>query len=325
MNHTLLLLSPRWKKFRNKFNNTPKDRFRYVFIGGLVIGLWALIYVVFAKALAYFTAEELFGTIAATKLLSMILVTFVFVLIISNIITTFSTYYLSEDLELVMSGPVPARAIYTSRFIETLVDSSWMVLVFGFPVFLAYGTVFSTPLSFYALSAVGFASLLVLTTAGSILVVQVLVKTFPVRRLRDLFIFVGLLMFVGVYLLFRMMRPEEFLNPEGFASVMDYISVMSEPSSPFLPTTWVQKILRPYIVGHGFHDIAFNLALIVLGAFAAFRIVGHYHEKSHYGGYSKAAEARGARLSRSYAMEIFGQKDARVIVEMFFVHLNQPL
>ncbi len=305
MNQTLLLLSPRWKKFRNKFRTAGKERLRYIFIGTLIAALWAVIYVIFVKALSYFTGEELFGTIAATKLLSMILVTFVFVLVISNIITTFSTFFLAEDLELVMAGPVAPRSIYAARFLETLADSSWMVLVFGLPVFLAYGYVFSAPLIFYLLSVISFTSLLVLTTAGAVLVVQVLVKTFPVRRLRDLFIFVALLMFVGVYLVFRMIRPEEFLNPEGFATVMDYISVMSEPSSPFLPTTWVQKVLRPYIVGHGYQDIAFNLALIVLAAAGAYRLVGHYHEASHFTGYSKANEARGARLSRSFAIGLF--------------------
>jgi ABC-2 type transport system permease protein len=108
MTDILLLLSPRWKKLRNRLRASRHDRLRYFFVLGLVAILWAVIYVVFVKALTYFTAEEMFGTIAATKLLSMILVTFTFVVIISNIITTFSTFFLSEDLELLMAAPVPS-------------------------------------------------------------------------------------------------------------------------------------------------------------------------------------------------------------------------
>ena len=174
----------------------------------------------------------------------MILVTFTFVVMISNMITTFSTFYLSEDLELIMAAPVPSSSLYTARFIETLADSSWMVLVFGLPIFLAYGRVFSTPWSFYALSLAGFVSLLVMTTAAAVFIMQTLVRTFPVKRLRDLFVLMGVLIFVGIYLLFRMIRPEEFLNPAGFASVMDYLSIMSESSSPLLPTTWIMETLR---------------------------------------------------------------------------------
>ncbi|MGB6065610.1 MAG: hypothetical protein WBG50_12445 [Desulfomonilaceae bacterium] len=307
MTNVLLLLSPRWKKLRNRLRVSGHDRLRYVFLAALVAIFWTAIYVVFVKALTYFTAEEMFGTVAATKLLSMLLMTFAFVVIISNMITTFSTFYLSEDLELIMAAPIPGPSLYTARFIETLVDSSWMVLVFGFPVFLAYGKVFNAAWSFYALSAVGFLCLMVITTAAAVFVMQILVRAFPVRRLRDIFVLVGVLIFIGLYLLFRMMRPEEFLNPAGFASVMDYLSIMSESSSPLLPTTWIMETLRPYISGQGFDQIPFFLALLVSAAVAAFRLAGHNHQAIHFQGYSKAMESKGARLSQSRFIDFFGR------------------
>jgi ABC-2 type transport system permease protein len=300
----LLLLSPRWKQMRNRIKDPGNERLRLPFIIALVVALWAVIYLVFVRALTYFSAEELFGSVAAVKLLSMILITFAFVVVISNIVTTFSTFFLAEDLELIIAGPVPAHSVYAARFTETLVDSAWMVLVFGLPVFLAYGRVFSAGWTFYFLSVVGFTCLLVITTALGVFIVQVLVRTFPIRRLRDIFILFAILIFISVYLLFRMMRPEEFLNPEGFASAMDYLSLMSEPSSPLLPTTWIVEMLRPYITGHGFQDRLFYLALLLSTAVVSFRLVGHYHEAAHFAGYSKALESRGARLSRSRFTEL---------------------
>jgi ABC-2 type transport system permease protein len=307
MRDIFLLLSPRWKKLRNRFRASRHDRLRYLFAIGLVAILWAVTYVVFVKALTYFTAEEMFGTVAATKLLSMILVTFTFVVIVSNMITTFSTYFLSEDLELIMAAPVAGSSLYTARFIETLADSSWMVLVFGLPVFLAYGKVFHASWSFYALSLLGFLSLLVMTTAAAVFIMQTLVRTFPVRRLKDLFVLIGVLIFIGIYLLFRMLRPEEFLNPAGFASLMDYLSIMSESSSPLLPTTWIMETLRPYITGQGSDQIPFFLALLLSGAAGAFRLAGHNHEAVHFWGYSKALESKGARLSQSRVIDFLGR------------------
>ncbi len=299
MRDFLLLLYPRWRKLRHRIDKPGAERKRLVFIGLLVLGLWAVLYVVCFKALTYFAAEEMFGVVAATKLLSMILVTLAFVAVISNVITSFSTYLLAEDLELIMASPVAGCALYTARFVETLAESSWMVVLFGLPIFLAYGRVFSTPWSFYAVSLVGFVCLLVMITAAAVFLVQQLVRSFPVRRLRDLFIFIGLLIFVAIYLLFRMMRPEDLLNPEGFASVMDYLSIMSESSTPLLPTTWVMTALRPYITGYGFEDIPLYLGLLLSGAAVAFRLAGHNHEAVHFYGYSKAMESRGARLSKS--------------------------
>lgn len=313
MNETLLLLTPRWKKFRNRFRNPGKERYRIAAIAALVALLWAAIFVAFYKALVYFTSEELFGTIAATKLLSMILVTFAFVAVISNIVTTFSTFFLADDLELIVASPVSSGSLYAARFLETLADSSWMVLLFGFPVFLAYGLVFSSPVTFYVVSMVTFLSLLVMTTAAGIFVVQSLVRTFPVRRLRDLFVFVGILIFIGLYLVFRMMRPEEFLNPEGFASLMDYLSIMSESSSPLLPTTWMLEALRPFITGYGHDQTVFYLALMVTGAVAAYRLCGHNHQAVHFYGFSKSVESRGARLSKSRVIAAFAVILARFL------------
>jgi ABC-2 type transport system permease protein len=131
------------------------------------------------------------------------------------------------------------------------------------------------------------------------------------------------LIFIGIYLLFRMMRPEEFLNPEGFASVMDYLSIMSESSSPFLPTTWLTNALRPYITGYGYEDILFYVALLILGAVSAFRLAGHYHQMVHFFGYSKAVESRGARLSKSRMVSVlttvlhryFDRVTARLVIK----------
>jgi ABC-2 type transport system permease protein len=149
--------------------------------------------------------------------------------------------------------------------------------------------------------------MLVIITALGVFMVQTLVRTFPVRRLRDIFVFVGILIFIGIYLLFRMVRPEEFLNPEGFASIMDYLSIMSEASSPVLPTTWVMEAIRPYITGYGFEEIPFYLALLVTGAAAAFRLAGHNHEAVHFYGYSKSVESRGARLSQSRVIRLWSR------------------
>jgi ABC-2 type transport system permease protein len=320
MSNLLILLSPRYKKLRRKFEKSGAERKRLISIGLLVAGLWAVLYIICVKALIYFTSEEMFGIIAATKLLSMTLATLAVVAVISNIITSFSAFFLSEDLELIIASPIPASSVYTVRFFETLLESSWMVLLFGLPVFLAYGRVFAASWSFYALTLVGFCCLLVIITAAAIFVIQNLVKTFPIRRLRDLFVFIGLMIFVAVYLLFRMMRPEDFLNPEGFASVMDYLSIMSESSSPLLPTTWLTSMLRPYITGNGFEEIPLFLGLLVSGAVVAFRLGGHSHELIYFQAYSRAVESRGARLSKSRLIALFGRILSR-FMDRSTVHL----
>ncbi len=132
----LHLLSPRGKKFGNRLKSGRKEKLRFGFISALVTLLWAVIFVVFVYTLRYFTAEEMFGTIAATKLLSMILITFAFVAIISNMITTFSTFFLSDDLELIMASPVSTATLFSRDSSRHLVKLPGWCSYSGFPCFL---------------------------------------------------------------------------------------------------------------------------------------------------------------------------------------------
>jgi ABC-2 type transport system permease protein len=112
-------------------------------------GFWAAIMFGFVKALAYFKAVEGFGQVLAQKLMGMVWLTFFALLVFSNIITTLSTFFLSKDLETIHASPTSLESIFWARFTATLVDSSWMVVFFGLPVFLAYGLVFKAGAVYY--------------------------------------------------------------------------------------------------------------------------------------------------------------------------------
>ena len=45
-----------------------------------------------------------------------------------------STFFLSDDLRLLLTAPVAARRLFYARFTRTVVQSSWMVIVFITPV-----------------------------------------------------------------------------------------------------------------------------------------------------------------------------------------------
>ena len=51
--------------------------------------------------------------------------------------------------------PVPSHRIFLARWLDAAVDSSWMVVVFTAPVFLAYGVVFDAGSAYYARHAAG--------------------------------------------------------------------------------------------------------------------------------------------------------------------------
>jgi hypothetical protein len=63
------------------------------------------------------------------QLLHMIFLTFFSMLIFSNTVTSLSTIYLSSDLLMLMSSPLRLTTVFVAKFLQTLLYSSWMSLI----------------------------------------------------------------------------------------------------------------------------------------------------------------------------------------------------
>ncbi len=70
-------------------------------------------------------------------------------------------------------------------------DSSWMTLIYGLPVFIAYGAVFRAPLFYYAGLALTIVPFLIIPAAIGIIVTMLLVNAFPARRAKDVLVLLG--------------------------------------------------------------------------------------------------------------------------------------
>src|SRR5205807_6914324 len=71
--------------------------------------------------------------------LSWLFMTFLSFLAFSAVVTALSTFFLSDDLRLLVVAPVPVRRLFFARFTRTVLQSSWMVVVFLAPVLLGIG------------------------------------------------------------------------------------------------------------------------------------------------------------------------------------------
>jgi hypothetical protein len=86
------------------------------------------------RVLGHFRATPGVGDLLAAKLLGMILLAFLSILLLSNIITALSSFFLARDLELLAAAPVDGLRVYAARFIETLINSSWMMVLVLLPI-----------------------------------------------------------------------------------------------------------------------------------------------------------------------------------------------
>ncbi|OIN96705.1 MAG: hypothetical protein AUJ48_01115, partial [Deltaproteobacteria bacterium CG1_02_45_11] len=257
-----------------------------------VLGLafWTAVFFVSYRVLIYFQEVEDIGDILAAKLLSMVLLTFFSLLVFSSILTSLSKLYLSKDLLLVHSLPVPRENIFLSRWIESTLDSSWMVIIYSIPIFIAYGIVYEAGFFFYADMAIALFPLCIIASALSALMVLLAVIILPASRIRSIFMFLGLAVIIILYVTFRLLRPERLVNPENFASVLVYIQSLRTPASPLLPSTWAFDSLMAALSG-SVADALFHAALALsCAAFLVFTAIT-VAKLVYFKGFSKTREA----------------------------------
>ncbi len=292
MRQIALLLTPRFLTAKNgTFSRHGTGGIAKITVFGLLgLGIWTAIFLVSLRVLGYLRGIPEVGDIVAFKLLSMLLLTAFALLMFSSILTALSRLYLSRDLQLVHTLPVPAHTIFLARWIDSTFESAWMVLVYTLPVFLAYGIAFDGSPFYYLGMGLNLLSLSVVASAVGALVVMAGVMIIPANRMKSIFIFLGLLVFVVLYLAFRLLRPELLVDPDVFITAMVYMKNLQAPASPFLPSTWAFDSLRESLSGSApaalFH-------LILSWVFAALLVLGMVvlADLLYYGGFSKTQTA----------------------------------
>jgi ABC-2 type transport system permease protein len=299
MHDVRLLLAPRTLPvLRRRWScGSGGGRGRLITLGIVGTLFWCGFFGISWRVLRYFKGIEDIGDLLAYKLLSMILVVSFALLLFSGILTALGRLFLSRDLLLVHSLPAAGHCIFIARWIDATVDSSWMVLVFTMPVFLAYGTVFAAGVGYYAATFLALALLAVIASALSALGVMIGVMVVPATRMRSVVILMGVLLFVMLYLAIRLMRPEQLVDPEVFDSLLVYISSLQAPAAPFLPSSWASDSIQAALTG-SMATSAFHLAQSASFAVLVFCLAVITADAIYFKGFSKAQTASTAAIRR---------------------------
>jgi ABC-2 type transport system permease protein len=94
----------------------PGDRLKTLMLVLLGLGFWIFMFAISFRVLSYFRTIEGLGDLLALRLLSMILLTFFSILVFSNIVASLSTFYLSGELDILLSAPVRIEDVFRAKF-----------------------------------------------------------------------------------------------------------------------------------------------------------------------------------------------------------------
>ncbi len=295
------LLLPVFWSARNRARRRERgDALRGAVFGGIgllvVLSVYAVVFWLTWQLLDY---EEL-GEYLVRLAFSWLFLTFLSFVAFSAIVTSLSTFFLSEDLRLVLAAPIPADRLFHSRFARTVGQASWMVVVFVVPVLLAVGNVRCAGWGYYLSIPLAVLPFALIPCAFGATVTLLLVNVFPARRARDILMLMGLLFAVAIVLLLRFVRPERLLSVESLPDVTAFFATLQSPITPLLPSFWAGESLFAALQGR---VDTLHLGALWTSALAFVLVSRALFGRLYFTGWSKAQEARRARFTRLRAIE----------------------
>ncbi len=294
----LRLLRPRVTGLLNRWRKAEaRDRLVYVLLGLMGLGFWLGLFGGLVYVVDEFYQVEVFGPLITRKLLELLLKALFGMLMFSNIVTALSSYYLSEDLELLLSLPISRPIFFYTRLLDTLGQSSWMMGMFGLPIFLSFGMAADADWVYYASLVAVIPAYLLIPAASGAAISSVLVNGFSARRTRELLAVVGILFLVAVFVLLRVMQTERLLNAEDFESVAAYVAKLQNPMPLLSPPRWAGEVLGASMQGRPYPWM--HLALLASAAVGFTGLSRWFVTRRWADGWTRAQEAAKARLAKA--------------------------
>jgi len=296
-----LLLPHAWAS-RNRVRRREKgDLLRGMVFGSIGIVVSAALFYGAYWVTTQLAAYEEFGDYLLRLGLSWLFLTFLAFLAFSGVVTSLSTFFLSDDLRLLMASPVAARRFFQARFARTVGSASWMVVIFMAPVLIGIGVGRCAPYAFYATTIATVVPFSIVPVALGSACTLFVVNVFPAKRARDLLMLMGLGFAVAVVLLLRFIQPERLLRVESLPDVTDFFATLQSPITPMLPSFWAGETLFAAVQG-GFDWLHAAALWTTAGAFTV--LVGAAHARWHFAGYSRSQEAPKTRFARFRTLDL---------------------
>ncbi len=286
-----VLLAPFRHGVKNRF--FPGNSLPFRTLAALAIGILVCLalYRIGFRVVTYFHNQNELGIILSLKIFQMAWVTVFAMLVFSCMVSAVSTLFLSQDNEIVFAAPITPRELFFMRYITTTIYTSWMMVIFSLPIFSAYGSVFKAGPLYLPLTLLAVFSTATIASAFGMTVTVGLVNLFPARRTKDIILYLSICFGIFIYVMFRLLKPEDLVNPDKYSHFLDYLSSISNPAAPYVPAAWAANLLSLYLLDRQVDWLL--VGLMAITPLALFFIGEWTMDRWFFSGYSKSQESFG--------------------------------
>ena len=184
--------------------------------------------------------EHLLGTVLLTALST---------LAFSSLSTSLSALFLSRDLPLLLSSPIPTAAVFSTKQAEAWVQASYMVWLAVIPALWGYGAAVGAPTPYFLLVSAAMLLASVAPTCLGSFVILFLVRRFPARRLHQALSFSGLVLLILLVSMLRLLRPEALLQAGSLEELAGAAGRMAVPGGASLGAGWLARSMMASAAG----------------------------------------------------------------------------
>ncbi len=245
----------------------------------------------FVRLLAEVRQVQLIGDLLIMKLVSLAFLSTFLMLVFSATLTTLTTLFLSKDLSIFMHAPLSFRSVFMFKSLQTVVFSSWMVILTLSPFLAAYRQIYRLGASFVLFLTLTMVPFVLIACGIGIALGLLLMRWMPTRRARDILIFLATLIGCGLYVLIRLMEPEKLIKADNFEILMQYINLLEAPTAPYLPSWWLTSAVTAFLSGRTAEMISTG-ALLAVVAIALGALLLWAAERFYYAGWTASQEGQ---------------------------------
>ncbi|MHC5108994.1 MAG: putative ABC transporter permease subunit [Planctomycetota bacterium] len=263
-------------------------------IGVIWAGLWGLFHLVFWQ----FNKTPLEATVAIPLIFNFFFVAMLALLTFSNAIIAYGALFGRSESEYLVTSPLTHLDVVTLKYVESLVMSSWSLIVLGLPLMFALAQEAHDGI-FYLLFVAFFLAFIPIPGSLGMLLAFLAARLFPHRIIRPLALFTGIILSIFVYWGTHALRLGDTATDVWLRT---FLAKMSFVESAFLPNHWVAEGID-YALQSRFYESGMYLFVTVANAlflsWATVRLIARHFSKA----YDRATAGRGsdARLASAPA------------------------
>jgi len=299
LRYTWLLLKLRFQLTWNAVQRWSRGRkiFTALLVLVMLFPIWGLYMMGWGMGLGI---SEFLGPAFIDRLPSLFFLLAYFLLFTGSFATALGELYLSSDLELLLAAPVPMRAVFTAKFVRSLLSSYGLWFFFGLPAFIGLGVGAGYHWFYFPFLALVFLAVPLIPNGLGALAVIVLARYIPARRLREAIAVLGGLAGVTCYVVGQVAGPA-VEHGADWASPTQATEMAQQAFSIdlfFLPSTWAGNGLAAAGTGQWGWAIL-NLGLFTIASAVVYVACLLVAERLYYVGWAGLGTAASRRKSQA--------------------------